>query len=67
MYDIGLRAIAGKPEIILKEAKAYLTTRIEVIGEALAKGKKVLLAGFGDSGVCYLPWHQVGNLGHTLL
>lgn len=57
------RAIADKvsPQITQRDADAFLTAFVEVIGEAMERGERVQLAGFGVFDLRYVPEHQGRN------
>ena len=42
-----IAAVAGKTEITKKDTEAVIAATLDVITEALAKGDKVAIAGFG--------------------
>lgn len=57
------RIIADKmsPQATQKEADAFLTAFIDGIGEALEKGERIQLAGFGVFDIRYVPKHKGRN------
>lgn len=63
------RTLGERMDFTIKDADAFLTVFMEIIGKTLEKGEKIQLAGFGLFGVRYVPEHQGRNpkTGETLV
>lgn len=55
------RSIAGRMDITIKEADEFITVLTDLVGECLQKGEPVLLAGFGQFSVRFVPEHTGRN------
>lgn len=54
-------AVAAKSELTRKQAELAVNSMVEVIGDALAKGEKVQLVGFGSFEVRNRPARKARN------
>ena len=54
-------AVAAKAELTRKQAELAVNSMVEVIGDALAKGEKVQLVGFGSFEVRNRPARKARN------
>jgi DNA-binding protein HU-beta len=54
-------AVAAKAELTRKQAEVAVNSVVEVIGDALAKGEKVQLVGFGSFEVRNRPARKARN------
>lgn len=54
-------AVATKADLTRKQAEVAVNAMVEVIGEALAKGEKVQLVGFGSFEVKDRPARKARN------
>lgn len=54
-------AVAAKADLTRKQAEMAVNSMVEVIGDALAKGEKVQLVGFGSFEVRNRPARKARN------